>query len=192
LPVNITIETGPGVTLFEGVIEKNTVRKTILVTPRINPPEGQGALGVGLSMWPYVQTVQCQVLGAKCPFMAVGAGVKVTGVWMGRIVDGLKQIGKIEIAGPIGIYQLTGMVADQGAWPLVELVAILSVNLAVFNILPIPALDGGRLLFIGIEAIIRRRISPKWEQKINSWGMAVLLGLMALITLQDIVKIWWK
>lgn len=192
LPVNITIESGNIVPLFEGAVEKNTVRKTISVVPRVNPPAGQGALGVGLSMWPYVQTTQCQVLGARCPFLAIGAGVQATGLWMARIVDGLRQIGKTEIAGPVGIYKLTGIVADQGVWPLVELVAILSVNLAIFNVLPIPALDGGRLLFIIVEAVMRKRISSSWEQKINSWGMAILLGLMALITLQDVIKIWWK
>lgn len=192
LPVNITIESGPVVVLFEGAIERNIVQKTISVVPRVNPPEGQGALGVGLSTWPYVQTAKCQMLGAKCPFMAIGAGVRATGLWMARIVDGLRQIGKTEIAGPVGIYRLTGMVADQGVWPLIELVAILSVNLAIFNVLPIPALDGGRLLFIGIEAVMSKRISSSWEQKINSWGMAILLGLMALITLQDVLKIWLK
>jgi len=198
LPVNITVESGSIVPLFEGAVEKNLTRKTITVVPRVNPPQGQGALGVGISTWPYVQTVQCQKLGIKCPFMAIGAGTRTTGVWMGRILDGLRQIGQSlsrgkspeGVAGPVGIYQLTGMVADQGIWPLIELVAILSVNLAVFNVLPIPALDGGRLLFIGLEAILRKRISLVWEQRINSWGMAFLLGLMVLISLQDVIRLY--
>jgi len=117
---------------------------------------------------------------------------------MGLILDGLRQIGHSlsrgkspeGVAGTVGIYQLTGMVADQGIWPLIELVAILSVNLAVFNVLPIPALDGGRLLFIGLEAILRKRISLVWEQRINSWGMAFLLGLMVLISLQDVIRLY--
>jgi len=65
----------------------------------------------------------------------------------------------------------------------------LSVNLAVFNILPVPALDGGRMVFIWVEWIRRKRMDAKLEQKINSWGMAFLIGLLILITLQDVIRV---
>ena len=83
------------------------------------------------------------------------------------------------------------MVAQGGIWPLVELVAVLSVNLAVFNVLPIPALDGGRMFFIWLEWIRRKRLPVELEQKINTWGMAILLGLLALISLQDVWRMGW-
>ena len=89
----------------------------------------------------------------------------------------------------MGIYQLTGEVAKQGWLPLLELVAILSVNLGVFNVLPVPALDGGRMLFIWLEWATKRRIKPEIEQRINSWGIAFLLGVMVLISFQDVIRL---
>jgi len=113
------------------------------------------------------------------------------------VVEGLRGIGKSLVAGktpegvtgPVGIYQLTDVVSRGGAWPLVELVAVLSVNLAVFNVLPIPALDGGRMFFIWLEWARRKRLPAKMEQRVNAWGMAVLLSLLALITLQDVIRV---
>ena len=118
-------------------------------------------------------------------------------MWVGRVIEGLRSVGKNlvmgrvpeGVAGPVGIYQLTGLVAAEGWLPLLELVAVLSVNLAVFNILPIPALDGGRLVFIWLEYILKRRIPAEVEQKVNSWGMAFLLTLMVLISLQDVWRL---
>jgi len=111
----------------------------------------------------------------------------------------LRSIGKSLVAGkapegvsgPIGIYQLTDVVSQGGLWPVVELTAVLSVNLAVFNVLPIPALDGGRMFFIWLEWLRRKRMSAQLEQKINSWGMIALVGLIALITLQDVIRFGW-
>ena len=118
---------------------------------------------------------------------------------MARVMDGLREIGRSlvagkapeGVAGPVGIYQLTDVVARGGIWPLTELVAVLSVNLAVFNVLPIPALDGGRMFFIWLEWVRRKRLAVELEQKINVWGMALLLGLLALISLQDVWRMGW-
>ena len=97
------------------------------------------------------------------------------------------------MAGPIGIYQLTDVVSQGGFLPILELTAVLSVNLAVFNVLPIPALDGGRMLFIWLEYFRKKRLPAELEQKINSWGMMVLVGLLALISLQDVFRLgWWS
>jgi regulator of sigma E protease len=95
------------------------------------------------------------------------------------------------VAGPVGIVQITGLVAKEGILPLLELLAVLSINLAVFNVLPIPAMDGGRLFFIYIEAIFRKRVSSETEQKVNNWGMAFLIGLMVLISFQDVLRLLW-
>ncbi len=194
LKVNITVESGPTMVLFEGISTNQTSTRVVTVQPRKNPPEGQGALGVVISTYPYIESTKCQVLSAKCSINIVKQGVKSTGIWAGRVVEGLRSIGKNlvagkvpqDVAGPVGIYQLTGLVAAEGWLPLLEMVAVLSVNLAVFNVLPIPALDGGRAFFVILEWISRKRISAQLEQKINSWGMAFLLSLMAIISLQDV------
>lgn len=198
VPVNLTVERGRGIFLLEGITENTNIQKiNISVTGRINPPQGQGPLGVGIADFPYLQVDKCSMLNVQCSINAMGAGVKTTGIWVGRVFDGLRGIGKSlaagknpeGVAGVIGIYQLTDVVSQGGFWPVIELMAILSVNLAVFNILPIPALDGGRMLFIWIEWARKKRITPELEQKINSIGMTVLIILMILITLQDVIRI---
>jgi len=197
LKVNLTVESGATIPLFEGLVQDKTQNRVVTVVPRKDPPEGEGAIGVVIAQYPYVITTKCKMYNLQCTIAAVNQGVKSTGLWIGRVFEGLRSIGKNlavgkppeGVAGPVGIYQLTGLVAAEGILPLIELVAVLSVNLAVFNILPIPALDGGRALFIYLEFLLKRRIPAAVEQKVNSWGMAFLLGLMVLISLQDVWRL---
>ena len=200
LGVKLDIESGEGIILFEGIASSQKNVREVYVTPRANPPEGQGPLGVVVSEVPYVETKKCGMLDGGCLVSSVVAGVKTTGLWVGRVTDGLRLIGKNLISGkvpegvsgPVGIYQLTGAVASEGWIPTAELVAILSVNLAVFNVLPIPALDGGRLFFIIIETIRRKRFSADVEARVNQIGMIGLLILLAVITLGDVIRLgWW-
>ncbi len=197
LPVNLTVERGAGVPLLEGIWQKENSTHIVHAVPRLNPPVGQGALGVGIADYPYLVTEKCAVLSAQCSVDAVVQGLKTTGLWMGRVIDGLRSIGQSlargkapqGVSGIVGIYQLTDVVAKGGTLPILELTAILSVNLAVFNILPIPALDGGRAFFIWLEWVRRKRVSALLEQKINSIGMAILISLIVLVTLQDVIHL---
>ena len=92
--------------------------------------------------------------------------------------------------GPIGIAQVTGEVAQYGAFPFFELVALISISLGLINILPIPALDGGRLMFVLIEwARGGRRISPEREGIVHVVGFAVLIGLIVVVSFFDITRI---
>ena len=94
------------------------------------------------------------------------------------------------LAGPIGIARVTGMVASAGISPSFELTAILSISLGIMNILPIPALDGGRLMFVLIEWVRRgKRISPKKEGLVHLVGFALLLVFIAIISYFDIVRL---
>lgn len=94
------------------------------------------------------------------------------------------------ISGPIGIYQATASAAKQGPVSVISLVAILSVNLALLNILPIPALDGGRLLFLVLELIFRRKlVTEHVESALSAAGMVFLLALIAIITIKDLIHI---
>lgn len=195
--VHLTVVRGKGTPLFEGVWVRNATTQVIQATPRANPPAGQGALGVGIADYPYLLTQKCFILAPSCAGGAAIQGTQATLLWAGRILDGLRSIGQSlshgkapqGVAGPIGIYQLTDVVSKGGFLPILELTSILSINLAIFNILPIPALDGGRALFIYLEIIRRKRVSAELEQKINSIGMMILLGLIALITLQDVIHL---
>ncbi len=93
------------------------------------------------------------------------------------------------IAGPIGIYGLISDASRLGFVYILNFVALISINLAILNLLPFPALDGGRLLFVGIEAIIRRPINPKIANILNTIGFSLLLLLMAMIAISDILKL---
>lgn len=150
LSINIVVERGETTALLEGLIEGKTTTRKVTLIPRKNPPEGEGAAGVVISVYPYVETRKCPLVSGECIGATIRQGFSSTGLWVGRVFEGFRDIGKSLVAGkapegvsgPVGIYQLTGLVAGEGFWPLLELVAILSVNLAVFNILPFPALDG--------------------------------------------------
>ncbi len=91
-----------------------------------------------------------------------------------------------QLSGPVGTSAAIGEAASAGFESLTLLVALITINVGVFNLLPIPALDGGRLLFLLIEIIIRRPIPQKYEALIHAVGLALLLALVAVITLKDI------
>jgi regulator of sigma E protease len=95
--------------------------------------------------------------------------------------------------GPVGIGQMAGAQVEEsirlrGLYPVLQLAALLSIALGITNLLPLPALDGGRLLFILVEAIRGRRVDPKKETIVHLIGLALLLTLMVVLTLQDILN----
>ena len=97
-----------------------------------------------------------------------------------------------QVTGPVGIARITSAVAQSvpyaGWWPLLALSAMLSLNLAIFNILPFPALDGGRVFLVLIEVLRGgKRLRPEREGLINFVGMAVLLLLMVVVTISDVL-----
>lgn len=94
-----------------------------------------------------------------------------------------------QVAGPIGIVGLVGDAAEFGLASLLMFTAIISLNLAVINMLPFPALDGGRLVMVGIEAVIKRPINPVWVARVNTFGFILLLLLMVAVTYSDIGKL---
>lgn len=94
------------------------------------------------------------------------------------------------LSGPVGTTQVIGEAAALGPTYVVYLAAMISVNLGVVNLLPVPALDGGRLVFLIIEGIRRKRLPNRLEEKINFVGLALLLLLMVVITFKDIIKLF--
>ena len=105
-------------------------------------------------------------------------------VW--RLVIG--QPVSLDVSGPVGIAVLTGQVAQLGFDYLLRFAAMLSVNLAIINALPIPALDGGRILFVLIEKLKGSPVSRKVEQQAHNIGFVFLIALMILVTARDVAK----
>ncbi len=94
------------------------------------------------------------------------------------------------VAGPVGIAQMTYTFVQEGALSLMRFMALLSLSLAIINVLPFPALDGGRFLFIVIELVLGRRLSAKYESIIHGVGFVILMGLILAVTYSDILKLF--
>ncbi len=164
--------------------EKQTVSTTVNV--RVHPPQGQGPMGVEEK----IVFVSSPIWQA--PFKGIQHTFTVTGDFINQIAQMIAGAVKPQLAGPVGIVKITGEVAasvpDLGWWPILSLTAILSLNLAIINILPFPALDGGRILLILIELLRGgKRLKPEREGIINFIGMAILLTLMVIITVNDVI-----
>ena len=99
------------------------------------------------------------------------------------------QISPKNLMGPLGIIQISGQAAKAGLAALLQLLAILSVSLAVINLLPLPALDGGHLVFLLIELVTRKRISPVWQERITTVGFFLLMALMVFVLYNDVVNL---
>jgi len=115
------------------------------------------------------------------PMMAKSFVVGIAGLFVGRP--------PAELVGPVGIVGLAGEAARRGLVALAELAATINLSLAVFNLLPIPGLDGGRLFLLVLQRLLGRRFSPEKEALINLVGIGFVLLLLLLITFQDLVRL---
>lgn len=106
----------------------------------------------------------------------------------GQLVSGEASLN--QVSGPVGIVSLVDSAASFGFANVLAFTAFLSINLAVLNIMPFPALDGGRLLFILIESVTRRNIKPVVANVLNTLGFLFLIGFMILITINDVVRLF--
>jgi regulator of sigma E protease len=182
-------DTSPNATLPVKLVLRHAGSSTLVqttVNARLHPPAGQGAMGVAEKIV-FVSSPAWQA-----PFKGVQQTFTVTGAFIQGIAQMVTGQVKPQLAGPVGIVKITGEVAqsvpDLGWWPILSLTAILSLNLAIVNILPIPALDGGRILLILIEVVRGgKRLKPEREGIINFIGMALLLTLMVVITVSDVL-----
>lgn len=128
------------------------------------------------------------------PAEAVWAGAEKTASIMIAVIVVFFQLitGKVSIAdlaGPIGIAQFSGQAAMSGFATLMNLTAFISINLGVLNLLPIPALDGGRLVFVFLEWVRRKPINIDAENRVHQWGLVALLALMAIVSFNDIARL---
>ncbi len=176
--------------VFE-VRSKEAEVREVTVVPRLEPPEGEGPLGIVFVVIPEISYHKIALW--QVPGQAVLESLQLTGLMFGgvvRIFRDLVMAGEVpkDITGPVGIARLTGEVAKQGFFQVVNFAALLSINLGVINILPFPGLDGGRLSFVLAEAVLRRKIKAKYQKWVHTIGIAALLLLMLIVTFYDILR----
>jgi regulator of sigma E protease len=184
-------DTGEGqIRAAEIAAEYNAERERYLFG--ILGPGGPGASPVTRSLLFNKFGLQTTTYG---PVQALQAGVEETWTYGRTIVVTLKRIVEgrdsltDSLGGPVMIAKVTGDAASQGAVPFWSLVAALSITLAIMNVLPIPALDGGQLLFLLYEAVTRRRPSVRVRLVAQQVGMILLIGFMAFIIFNDIMRL---
>lgn len=169
-------------------IRKNENRKTEII-PVKNIVDGVFAIGIAMD----------KVGELKLPFFTAiyegflytGNIIKETTIGLGQFVYSIFK-GTADFAsvtGPVGIAGIVGGAAELGFAYLIMITAIISINLGVINLIPFPALDGGRLLFVFIESITRRRIPHVFANAVNTIGFALLMLLMVFVTYKDIAKL---
>jgi regulator of sigma E protease len=107
------------------------------------------------------------------------------GLW-----DWITQKQEMEVTGPIGIASMSGQAMREGAWSFVTFLAMISLNLGLLNLLPFPALDGGRIVFVLLEMLLRRRLPERVENWIHTTCFVLLLILMVIVTWQDIYRLF--
>jgi regulator of sigma E protease len=160
----------------------------VTLTPRSNPPEGQGAIGVVLT-GTAVPLLQAVGLGFQQTMQAIGATLMIPKL----LIEGAIAPSDARLIGLPGMARLTSeavdFAVDTGFWyPVFILTGLFSSGLAVANMLPIPALDGGRLFFVVLEWVRGRRVPPEREAAYHFVGIVVLLTLMVIISLNDLIS----
>ncbi len=160
-------------------LEVTIVRGGETLTKTVTPSD-KGKIGVGLGHTPRtVGAGEATVMAIERPIAITRIQLSALYKWMTRKIDA-------EMQGPVRIVKHIATSVEGGLISFLKTAALISTLLGMFNLLPLPALDGGRLTFIGYEAISRRRASPRVEEMVHGYGMLALLVLIALVTVGDI------
>lgn len=171
---------------YEMYIKRDKEEKVLKITPEYNKTEKRYLAGFS----------QGVLKAAKNPGEVLKNGLALSADTTRNLFTSLKmlfngQAGLQDLSGPVGMVKLTEDIsATSGTLGLINFTALLSINLAVLNLLPIPALDGGRILILAIEAITRRKLSPKIESALIGVSFVLLMGLILVVTLSDILKLF--
>ncbi len=162
------------------------------VVPRKGPPQGEGPLGVKLRFEGEEKLERVSLL--KAPLKGIETSFNI----LSDIINGLSWMlrqlifaGRVptDVAGPVGVYSATLQVSQMGMKYLMQFMAFLSLNLSLFNLLPLPALDGGQLAFVAVEVVRGKRVRTDVKQFINAVGIALLVLLAILVTIQDVQRL---
>ena len=161
--------------------------KKYTVTPKIEKAEDgteTKVFGIGVGDKVYTGFINA----IKYAFIKLGSVIGSMWLIIISLIKGSLSLSAL--SGPVGIYTVVGESAKLGFQNIVYLTAYLSINLAVINAIPFPAFDGGRILFVAIEAITRKKVNPKVEGIFHTVGFCLLMLLMLYITVQDIIRIF--
>lgn len=166
-------------------IMRENAAQEVTLTPRADPPDGQGPLGIKIEDVTVVRPIGLAE--------AMGSAMSLTG----SVAHGIANLpaaifegtAGAQVGGPIEIYRVTKQVSEVDTAAFLKLVGILSVNLGIVNILPFPGLDGGRLLFVLISGIFKRQLSPKAEGIVHLAGFLFLLAVLILVSINDVSRI---
>lgn len=166
------------------LIERNGEKKEISITPELVKENEIESYRIGFSF--VVKENPTMFESFKQSFNKTATAVVQTFKGLKMLVTGEANL-KTDVGGPVTIIRMTGVAAQNGIWNLMHFIAFISVNLAVFNMLPIPALDGGWTIILLIELITKRKVPDRIVGTINYIGMIALFGLMILVTIKDIL-----
>lgn len=165
------------------VVQRGNRQFEFTGTPRLETSDGQGALGISglgevvMIKYPFFQSIKMGLVDIGNMFIAIGQ-------IFSKLFHG--ESAGVEVMGPVKLAMFTGQIIPLGFVFILRFIAIFSVNLGIINLLPFPALDGGRILFILIEKIKGSPVSQKVEQAFHTVGMLLLLALMLFITVREI------
>lgn len=179
--------------LTEIEVERGNVIQTLTLTPRDNPPEGEGAMGVligynDLHRYPLFKALS---QGTRQIFTTAVMLLSSFFIIPLYIIQGILPWSMARPVGPIGISQiaqrsLEASVSVGALYPFIEIVILISLSLGIFNLLPIPALDGGRIVFALVEKVRRKPVTPEIEERIHMVALALLMLLFLFVTALDI------
>lgn len=171
-------------------VERGKEVFNVVMLSRENPPAGEGSFGVGLvrvaiKKYPWWQT----------PWRGILATINLTGAVIAGYAQAITNIfnrlpSGVELTGPVGIVSLFTQVSKLGISYFLQFVGMVAVYVAIFNVLPIPSVDGGKLIFLIIEAIRKKPVSQKAEQYVTTFFFSILLLIMALVTVRDVIKLF--
>ena len=167
------------------VLLRNEKSKNIKVTPRLENNNRK----IGVNFQEEYNIKNFNIIKGK--EKGIATFLNLTGMlykFLGMLITG--KLGLGGVSGPVGVVKEIGNAAKTGVANLIFLLAYININLGVFNLLPIPALDGGRAIFILIEMIFGKKISQEKEGYIHMVGLILLLGLIAIVTIKDVIKLF--
>ena len=187
--VSYIIQLNLGQEIRVRVQKPDSTQKTVQVMPRWNPPQGQGAIGIILSQADSTMTTESMPVWEAIPASILHSW-EILVLFKNEVATWFIRSTAPQLAGPIAIAQLTGEVMKAGISPLLEFIALISINLGLLNLFPFPGLDGGRLIFVFLEWVRRgKRISPQKEGLVHLIGFIALFALILVVSYFDIMRI---